>query len=116
MMAAGVCVASSNEEAMYLRSSQILAFVRLRTGNPGLLPLPVEDLSASVPAQVLQQVNHALSCSACGAPDTVYRQFDELISRYQPDEIMVTGMIHDHALRVKSFDMAANVLKSLVSN
>ncbi|MGB7316973.1 MAG: LLM class flavin-dependent oxidoreductase [Planktotalea sp.] len=115
MMAAGVCVAPSEEEAQFLRSSQILAFARLRTGKPGPLPLPTHDLATLVPAPVMQQVNHALSCSATGAPDSVYRGFETLISRYNPDEIMVTGMIHDHAARVRSFELASNVLKSFIS-
>ncbi|MGH1577194.1 LLM class flavin-dependent oxidoreductase [Planktotalea sp.] len=115
MMAAGVCVAPSDEEAVFLRSSQILAFARLRTGKPGLLPYPTDEIGAQVPTQVLRQVEHALSCSATGAPDTVYRGLEGLISRYQPDELMVTGMIHDHDSRVRSFELAANVLKSLIS-
>lgn len=113
MLAAGVCAAPSDEEAAFLRSSQILAFARLRTGRPGPLPLPVNDIEAHVPAPVMQGVNHALSCSATGAPDSVYRQLDEIITRYQPDEIMVTGMIHDHAARVRSFQLVADILKSL---
>ena len=34
--------------------------------------------------------------------------------RYRPDEIMVTGMIHDHALRLRSFALAAEALAGLV--
>ncbi|MEP5152455.1 LLM class flavin-dependent oxidoreductase [Planktotalea sp.] len=116
MMAAGVCVADTDEEARYLRSSQLLAFAKLRTGKAGKLPLPVDDIDARIPAPVLHQVNHALSCSASGAPDTVYRGLDELITRYKPDELIVTGMIHDHGARVHSFELAAKVLKSLVSS
>ncbi len=116
MMAAGVCAAPTDDEARFLRSSQILAFARLRTGKPGLLPLPTNDLAASVPAPVMQQVNHALSCSATGAPDTIYRRFEDIINRYQPDEVMVTGMIHDHPARLRSFELAAKVLKSLTSD
>lgn len=60
MMAAGVCTAETDEEARYLRSSQILAFARLRTGRPGKLPRPVDGLSAEIPPQVMAQVlcNH----------------------------------------------------------
>ena len=117
MLAAGVCVcvAPTEEEAAFLRSSQILAFARIRTGKPGPLPLPVDDIAEHVPAPVMQGAAHALSCSATGAPDSVHRQLDEIITRYQPDEIMVTGMIHDHAARVRSFQMASDILKSLTS-
>lgn len=113
MMAAGVCAADTDEQAVYLRTSQQLAFARLRMGKPGKLPLPVNDITAEVPAQVLSQVNAALGCSATGSPDTIKTQLQSLLDSFQPDELMVTGMIHDHAARLKSFTIASQVLASL---
>ncbi|MGJ8545804.1 MAG: LLM class flavin-dependent oxidoreductase [Sulfitobacter sp.] len=115
MVAAGVCAADSDAEAAFLRSSQQLAFARLRTGQPGKLPLPVEDISAHVPAPVLAQVNQALSCSASGSKDTVHQQLKSIIDTYQPDELMITGMIHDPAARIHSFEIAAQVLRDLTA-
>lgn len=114
MLAAGVCAAATDDEARYLRSSQMLAFARLRTGRPGKLPRPVTDLSAEIAAPVLAQVEQALSCSATGAPETIRRELSVLVERYQPDEILVTGMIHDHPARLKSFAIAAEVLSDIV--
>ncbi len=114
MMAAGVCAAETDEEARFLRSSQALAFARLRTGRPGKLPRPVEDISAEVPPHVQAQVDQALSCSAVGSPETVRRGLAELLERHRPDEMMVTGMIHDHSARLRSFEIAADALRSLV--
>ncbi|RKF17119.1 LLM class flavin-dependent oxidoreductase [Roseovarius spongiae] len=113
MMAAGVCAAQTDAEADYLRSSQFLAFAKLRTGNPGKLPHPTHDLAAQVPARVLAGVKHALSCSATGTAATIKEQLGRLIETFQPDELMVTGMIHDHAARVRSFQIAADVLTDL---
>lgn len=113
MLAAGVCAADTDEEAHFLKSSQILAFARLRTGNPGKLPRPVADISTEVPALVLAQVNQALSCSATGSPATIKARLSAIIDEFKPDEIMVTGMIHDHAARIKSFQIAAEVLTDL---
>jgi alkanesulfonate monooxygenase SsuD/methylene tetrahydromethanopterin reductase-like flavin-dependent oxidoreductase (luciferase family) len=115
MIAAGVFVADTDAQARYLRSSQMLSFARLRTGRPGKLPLPVENLEDEIPPHVLAQVNEALSVSATGSPETVHRELSALIDRYKPDELIVTGMIHDHAARVRSFQLAADILKDLVS-
>ncbi|MBL9056220.1 MAG: LLM class flavin-dependent oxidoreductase [Rhodobacteraceae bacterium] len=112
MMAVGVCAAETDDEAVFLRSSQILAFARLRLGNPGKLPRPVHDLS-EVPPQMLHEVGHVLGCSAVGSPATVRDRLAALIARYRPDEVMVTGMIHDHAKRLESHRIAAEVLKTL---
>jgi hypothetical protein len=37
----------------------------------------------------------------------------QLIENFEPDELMVTGMIHDPAARVRSFEIAAGVLKEM---
>ena len=113
MVAAGVCAAETDDEARYLRSSQVLSFARLRTGQPGKLPRPVHDLEAHVPAPVMRMVEEALSVSAVGSPDTVHRGLSQIVARYRPDELMVTGMIHDHAARVRSFEIAAAALADI---
>lgn len=115
MIAAGVFAADTDEEARFLRSSQLLAFARLRTGRPGPLPRPRADLSDEIPRPVMAQVEAALSVSATGAPATIERELAALIQRYQPDELMITAAIHDHAARQRSFTLAAEVLKTLSS-
>lgn len=114
MMAVGVTAADTDAEATLLRSSQILAFARLRTGRPGKLPRPTDDLS-EIPAPVMAQVRQALSCSATGSAVTVRRDLTALIERFGPDEVMITGMIHDHTARLKSVTIAAEVLDGLTT-
>ncbi len=113
MMAAGVCAAATDEEAAYLRTSQMLAFARLRTGMPGKLPRPTRDIAAEIAPEVRAQVNAALSCSATGSPTTIRDQLRDLIETYKPDELLVTGMIHDHAARLRSFEIVAGVLSEM---
>ncbi len=113
MMAVGVCAADSDAEAELLRSSQILAFARLRTGRPGKLPRPTADLS-EVPPEVMAGVRQALSVSAVGSPATVRRQMAALLAEYRPDEVILTGMIHDHAARLRSFELVAGVMAGMV--
>lgn len=113
MMAAGVCAAGSDDEAAFLRTSQQQAFARLRTGKPGKLPRPTDQIDAQIPAPVLAHVNMALSCSAVGSATTIRQQFQNLIATYQPDELMITGMIHDPEARLRSHQIAAEVLKDL---
>ena len=112
-MGMGVCAAETDAEAELLRSSQLLAFARLRMGRPGKLPKPSSDLS-EIPAGMRAEVEAALSCAAVGSRATVTRQMQALLARYQPDEVMVTGMIHDPAARLRSFEIASEVLSGLV--
>jgi luciferase family oxidoreductase group 1 len=113
MLAAGVCAAATDAEAQYLRSSQILAFGRLLAGKPGKLPLPIDEVEREIPPAVLAQVRQSLSCSATGSPSTVEVQLRALLNAYRPDELIVTGMIHDQAARVRSFEIAAEVLTGM---
>ena len=113
MLAANVFAADSDAEAQSLRTSQLQAFINLRTGRPGPLPAPVADDSAlgAIP-QVLETANAALRVSAVGAPDTVRARLKALIERHQPDELILSSAVHDHAARLRSFEIAAEVLRS----
>ena len=112
MMAAGLCAAETDAEAEYLRSSQVLAFARLRSGRPGRLPPPQHDLT-EVSALDRQGVEEALSCAAVGSKATVRDQLAALIARFKPDEMLLTGMIHDHAARLHSFTLGAQAMREL---
>jgi len=109
---AGVCVADTDEEAYYLKSSQILSFANLIMGKPSKLPHPVKNISEIVPNSVLQQVEQTFSCSATGSIHSVEQALRNILDKYQPDELMVTGAIYDHALRKRSFEMAAEILSN----
>lgn len=110
MLAVNVITAPTDAEAAFLRTSAVQSFARLRSGNPGKLPPPVEDVAAVVPPQFIAGAERALSISAIGAPETVKAQLDALIARHQPDELILTGNIFDPALRRRSFRLAAEVL------
>ena len=113
MLACNVYAAETEREARILMSSHQQSFARLRTGTPGPMPKPVENIEELLDAGVLSMVNHALSVSACGSPSMVKIQLEAMIERYRPDEIIINGSIHDHAKRLRSFEIAANAMKSL---
>ena len=52
-------------------------------------------------------IGNALACSVAGSPATIRAGIADFIARHRPDELLVTGMIHDHAARLHSFDLAA---------
>jgi len=112
MMAINVIAAETDEEARYLQSSVIQAFANLQRGCPGKLPPPVEDISAQLTPQMLSSVGEALSCSAVGSPETVRAQLEQLIASHRPDEVILTGQIHDHASRLDSFRIAAEAMRT----
>jgi len=113
MMAINVFAADSDAEGSRLRTTMQQAFARLRLGKPGKLPAPVDDITDHIPAPVLAGVNEALRISATGSKDTVRAELSSIIARYRPDEVIITGQIHDHEARLRSFETAAEILSEI---
>jgi alkanesulfonate monooxygenase SsuD/methylene tetrahydromethanopterin reductase-like flavin-dependent oxidoreductase (luciferase family) len=113
MMAINVFAAATDAEGVRLRTTMQQAFARLRMGTPGKLPAPVDDIAAVLQPQLLEGVNAALEISATGSRDSVQAQLSQIIDRYQPDEVILTGQIHDHAARLRSFEIAAEILREM---
>ncbi len=113
MLAVNVFAADSDAEGAYLRTSMQQAFARMRTGQRGKLPRPVEDIDATIGAGVRQSVDHMLRISAVGAAATVRGQLQDFVDRYAPDELILTSQVHDHAARRRSLTLAAEVAQDL---
>jgi alkanesulfonate monooxygenase SsuD/methylene tetrahydromethanopterin reductase-like flavin-dependent oxidoreductase (luciferase family) len=54
-------------------------------------------------------VDRALAYSAVGSPDTVRRRLQAFIAAARPDEFMATALIFDHAARLRSFEILADI-------
>ncbi len=112
-IAVNVYAAATDDEARFLQSSQLQAIANLRTGRPGPLPRPVEDVAAVIGPELMPMVEGMQRISAVGSPATVRRQLGAILGRYQPDEVFLVGAMHDHAARLASFRMAAETLTHL---
>ncbi|WP_172293362.1 LLM class flavin-dependent oxidoreductase [Pseudoruegeria sp. HB172150] len=111
MLAVNVFAADTDEEAVRLRTSMQQAFINLRTGKPGPLPAPVNDITEVADPSAIAMVDEALRISAVGAPNTVKAGLQWLIREFEPDEVILTGQIHDHTARLHSFEIAADALR-----
>jgi luciferase family oxidoreductase group 1 len=113
MVAANIIAADSDAEGRYLFSSLQQAFLRLRRGEPGPLPLPVESIEAITSDTERAGLAQALECSFVGSPATVAQGLRAFLQRTAADELIVSGHIHDHAARLRSFELAAQVRDTL---
>ena len=112
MMGVNAIAAASDAEAHHLSTSLQQQFLNLRRGRPAPLPPPVDTLSVRCSDGERALLERTLACSAIGGPAIIRRALDGLIERYQPDEIMVTAQIFDHAARLRSFDLVAQCVAS----
>jgi luciferase family oxidoreductase group 1 len=113
MLGFNIFAADSDAEAQLLATSMQQAFVNLRSGRPSQLPPPKQGYEAQLPPAAKAMLADVLSCSAIGSLPTVHSALSAFIKRTQPDELMVTSQIFDHAARLRSYEIAAQVRDSL---
>ena len=109
MLAANVIVADDDAQARRLFTTLQQSFVNLRRGRLGLVPPPIDDIESYWTPQEKAGVQNALACSVVGSADTVREGLRAFIARHRPDELMLTANIHDHAARVRSFELVAGL-------
>jgi luciferase family oxidoreductase group 1 len=113
MMAINVFAGETDAEGRYLMTSMQQGFANLHRGTPMPIPKPVERIEDHVEPQLLRGVAQALAVSVVGSPATVRRELSAFIEAYRPDEVILTGQIHDHAKRLRSFEIAAEAMEAI---
>jgi luciferase family oxidoreductase group 1 len=105
-----VVCAPTDEEADWLAGSGRLATLRLRTGKPSSFPTP--DDAAAYPYSTIEreQIRAWTAVHVVGSPTTVVDKLQHLVDHTQVDELIVTTMVHDHAVRVRSFALLAEAV------
>jgi luciferase family oxidoreductase group 1 len=115
MMGCGAFVAETDAVAQHLFTSVQQSFVNLRLGKPARLPPPVE-MSDELAANLERTgASRALAYAAVGSPATVKRKLQGFIEALQPNEIMATAMIYEHAARLRSFELLAEIGRELTT-
>ncbi len=113
MAGVNVFAADTDEEARRLFTSLQQAFINLRRGVPGQLPPPLESSEGRFNEIELAGTRHALRHSFVGSKETVRRGLESFIEQTGADELMLTAQIFDHAARLRSFELAAEVRETL---
>ncbi len=115
MLGLNVIVAETDAQARYLFSSVQQAFTNLRRGTPGQIPPPIDDIDSYWSPAEKASASMTLLVSAVGSPETVERGLLKFIEVTQPDEIITTAHVYDHAARLRSFELLAEVRARLAT-
>jgi luciferase family oxidoreductase group 1 len=113
MVAANIVAADSDAEARHLFTSLQQAFLRLRRGQPGPLPAPVAAIESVASEAERAGLEQALECSFVGSVATVTQGVRGFLEKTGADELIISGHIHDHQARLRSFALAAQVRDAL---
>ena len=107
--AIAVFAADTDAAAARLFTSLQQSFVKLRRGAPGPLPPPVDRMDGLWTPAEQAGVEHAFREAVVGSRATVQRGLAAFLRRTRVDELMVTAAIFDHAARLRSFELVAQV-------
>lgn len=115
MVAMNVFAAEAEGEAHRLASSQQQSFVRLRSGNPGKLPPPIEGYADTLPASAQAMLAHLAQAAAVGTPAQVRDGIEAFVRRTGADEIMLCGATYDPQARIRSLELTLDACRSVAA-
>lgn len=113
MMGVNIIVASTDEEAEFLASTQRMSVTNLLRGDRGLSKPPISSMDTYWSIDERVQAQRMLAMSAVGSPDTVRGKLQGILSQTKANELMIVSDIYDHALRLRSYEHIARIMQSL---
>jgi luciferase family oxidoreductase group 1 len=111
MVAVAAIVAADDERARWLSGPARLSMARLRSGMPTKFPTPDEAAAHKFSAAEESSISSLTGSAIIGGPEKARKGFDQLIADTRADELMVTTMVHDHADRVRSYELVAELFE-----
>lgn len=109
MLGVNIIAAETDAAARLLFTSLQQSFLNIRRGRPGKLPPPDPDFESRVDRYGRAMLADALSCAIVGGPETVRAGMESFVQRTGADALMVTANIFDHATRLRSFEIVAQM-------
>jgi luciferase family oxidoreductase group 1 len=107
ILAIAAVAAETDEEADRLATTIELNFVRRSKGEYLPLASPEEAAAYDYSPIDRERIRQNRARVFSGSPKTVQERLAPLIAATQPDEVMVTTMIYDHAARRRSYELLA---------
>ncbi len=109
MVGINVFAAATDANAEHLFTSLQQQFTNLYRGNPGQIQPPLDDINTYWSAGEKGGVEHMLTYAVVGGPDKVRDKLHAFIALTEADELMITASIYDHAARLRSFELVAEL-------
>lgn len=100
--------AETADEAEYLASSAALVMLLLPRGKRVTIPSPEEALAYPYNEYDREEMARNRHRVLVGDAGSVWNRIVDLAERTRADEVMITTIVHDHAARVRSYDLLAD--------
>jgi luciferase family oxidoreductase group 1 len=113
MVGVNLVAADTDAEARRLFTSTEQTFANMVRGTRGQLPPPIDDIESYWSPAEKMHASGMLSYAINGSPDTAREQLARFLDKTQADEVMIMSAIYDHGARLRSYEIMAQVCKSL---
>ncbi|MGG0938394.1 LLM class flavin-dependent oxidoreductase [Brevibacillus centrosporus] len=112
MVGVNVMAADTDETAERLATTHFQAFLNIIRGDLKPIQPPVDSMDDLWTEFEKLSVQSQLRSSIIGSPDKVKEELQSLLNATQADELMITTSMFDHADRLRSHEIVADVWKS----
>ncbi|HTH45134.1 MAG TPA: LLM class flavin-dependent oxidoreductase [Oxalicibacterium sp.] len=112
MVGVNVFAAPTDDEALHLATSQQQMHLSLVRGRPSKLPPPLANMDEAWLPHERAAVESMLRASIIGNPSSVKDKLQAFLDATQADEIIINTMVYDHAARLRSYGIVADVWRS----
>jgi luciferase family oxidoreductase group 1 len=109
----GMYAADTDEEARRIFTSAQLMGLNLIRGRPGLLPPPIDSMEGRWSPAEEAAMAHRAMYAVVGSPETARRRLREILTGTAADEFIAVSQIYDHAARLRSYELAAEIFREL---
>jgi luciferase family oxidoreductase group 1 len=113
MVGVNVVAAETEEAARRLFTTVQQSFTNLVRGSPGKLQPPIDDIEAYWTPAEKHHAARLLKHSVVGSPETVRAELRRFAAETKADELMIVSSLHDHAARVRSYELVAEIARTL---
>lgn len=111
MLTVNIIAADDEAEGKRLATSLQQYFIALRRGRPIPYPPPIDAPNWLPQEQAM--LDHTLSCTFAGSPESILPRLSGFIDRHRPDELMIAFPLYDHAARRRSAELAMAMREKL---
>jgi len=108
-----IVAAETDAAAERLATSALQRHLKLIRREPIFVPPPVENMHGLWTEAEKFLVESRLRIAVVGGPEAVQQKLAALLEETGAEELIFTSDLYDHALRLRSFHLAAHALKNL---
>ena len=109
MVGVNIIAAETDAEAKRLATTQQMSFTNIFRGARGLSQPPIDDIETYWSPMEKAQATRMLARSIVGSRDTVRAGIEALVAETAADELIVVSDVYEHAARLRSFELIAQV-------